>query len=95
MMVEESVSMALMEYIREPKPIAVSKNEGFLILMSFSESGAGLGSLVKSAEMTPTIRPVMFQPPVSLFIIGQIGLLVQNANFAMAESVRPRTKVIA
>ena len=33
--------------------------------------------------------PILFHPPLSLFIIGQIGLFAQNAIFAVLDAINP------
>jgi hypothetical protein len=39
-----------------------------------------------------TPRPVLFQPPFASCMMGQMGLLVQNANFAILEAITPIEK---
>jgi hypothetical protein len=43
-------------------------------------------------EIAATTRPVRFHPPFASCIMGQMGLLVQKANFAMLEAIRPMAK---
>ena len=37
-----------------------------------------------------TTRPTLFQPPLRPCMMGQIGLLVQKANLATLEAIKPR-----